>query len=345
MPTMKDVAREAGVSLGTVSNVLNRPEVVFPEKRERVLQAIRRLGYQSNLVARTLKTRTSHSIGLILPDIKNPYYPGVARGVEDAAQRAGLTVFLCNNDRNLQKERAYIDALLQKSADGIILVKPQITREEIYALSARCKIVLVDGDLEIDPDMGISMINVDDKADIRRALELLYRYGHRRIAFISGLLESYGSRLTYNIYRQFLQDYGLSETPGYLFKGNYGWEDGYRAGKRMMELPTPPTAIFAANDLMAIGAVKAIRESGRQIPEEVSVFGYDDIDMAQLCEPALTTVHLPKYELGAASVELLEQVLRTPEEEGKTVPHRRVTLSTKIVLRGSVGPARGELAL
>ena len=336
MSTIKDVAKAAGVSIGTVSNVLNSPEIVTPEKRMRVQEAISRLSYQPNLVARTLKTRISKSIGLIIPDIKNPYYPAVARGVEDAAQRAGFTVFLCNNDRNVEKEREYIEALCKKEVDGLILVKPQVTPEELQRLSQQHSIVLVDADVHLAPEVQCNFVNVDDKGNVAKALEILYEQGHRRIALISGLLESSGSKITHDVYLEFLRKRKIPVNPSYIIRGNYEWTGGLAAARELLSLESPPTAIFAANDLMAIGAIRAAREAGLRVPEDISVFGYDDIDMAQFCDPPLSTIHLPKYELGTASVDLLVEEFRLAAS-GQEPASRRLLLDTRIILRESTG--------
>lgn len=335
---MKDVAREAGVSLGTVSNVLNGLQTVQPKNYEKVMSAVEKLGFRSNMTARALRTRMSENIGLILPSINNPYYHELARGVEDAANDLGLTVFLCNGDRNLQKERKYIDALVSKGVDGLILIKPQIGLEEADTLCNRIRVVLVD--VEVPPSSRFSVVKMNDALGVQQALDLLWSYGHKKIAFISGLLESDSSRTRYNTYLSFLRNQKLPKEKSYIAIGNYTWNSGYLITNEFLSLPNPPTAIFAANDIMAIGSIKAIHERGLRIPEDISVVGFDNIDMAELCYPGLTTVNQPKYEIGKISVSMLDRYLRE-DINGGHVPPQVVTLEPTIIHRASAGPAPG----
>ena len=327
MPTMKDVAKKAGVSLGTVSNVLNHRDTVLPKNREKVLQAVAELGFRTNMAARTLKTRVSNNIALILPDICNPFYPELARGVEDAALRAGFTVFLCNNDRSIGKECAYIESLIQKNVSGMILVKPQARVSDIVAQCAGMAITFVDTDAP--PSDCYNVVNVDDAGGIRLGMEYLWECGHRKIAFVGGLQESSSSANRQKAYAAFMRERALDTYPRYMVQGDYTWESGYRAAGMLMALESPPTAIFAANDLMAIGCMKALQENGACVPGDVSVLGYDNIEMGMLCAPSLTTIDQPKYEMGAQSVEMLSRL-------AKGCPGSYVQLPTSLVIRGSV---------
>ena len=337
MATMKDVAREAGVSLGTVSNVLNKVPTVTEDNRQKVMDAVKFLKFRPNTAARTLKTKTSKSIGLVIPDITNPFYPELARGVEDAARKAGLAVFLCNNDRNVQKEREYINALIEKNVDGMILVKPQISQAEIDEIHEKCNIILVD--IDETCRFQYDAVNVNDYEGATKAMNLLYEYGHTKIAFISGLMESQSSRYRYEAYVRFLKDKGLPLDETLVRKGAYDWYSGYTAGVELLRHLNPPTAIFASNDLMAIGVLKAARERRLSVPFDLSVIGFDDIDMASLCTPQLTTVRQPKYEIGTASVEMLVNRLNTSKKSIQGQGNLLI-LETEIILRESVGYAK-----
>ncbi len=336
---MKDVARVAGVSLGTVSNVLNNHPTVSEENRTKVINAVQKLNYRPNTAARTLKTKISKSIGLVIPDITNPFFPELARGVEDAAKKAGLTVFLCNNDRNIDKEREYIDVLISKNVDGIILVKPKIDTSEIDAIYKKSNLVLVDF-TDTKPEYDI--VNVDDHNGTLSAMNLLYEFGHRRIAFIQGIKDSQNSQSSkyrYESYAQFLSSKGSFLDEDLVKKGNYDWYSGYTATVELLRQINTPTAIFSTNDLMAIGAMKAIEERRLKVPFDISVMGYDDIDMASLCTPKLTTIRQPKYEMGIAAVNMLVNRLNKSKEDiqGKG---NHIILKTEVVLRESVGYAR-----
>lgn len=334
MATMKDVAKAAGVSLGTVSNVLNNVPTVTEENRQKVLKAIKELKFIPNTAARTLKTKTSKSIGLIIPDITNPFYPELARGVEDAAKKAGFTVFLCNNDRDVQKEREYIRVLIEKNVDGIILVKPNISNNEIDELLEKCEVVLVD--ISNITDREYDIVNVDDYHGTLNALNILYDYGHKRIGFITGLLEAQSSKYRYEAYIDFLKEKGIAFDEALVKKGSYDWYSGYKAGSELLRLLDPPTAIFASNDLMAVGVLKAAKERMLNVPYDLSVMGCDDIDMASLCSPQLTTVRQPKYEIGTASVELLLGRMNTADRS-KSRKGRKIELKTEVIMRESVG--------
>lgn len=334
MVTIKDVAREAGVSLGTVSNVLNGLPSVSLQNREKVMNAVDKLHYQP--LTHAPKALSTNSVGLIIPDINNPYYPELARGAEDAAMKNGCTVLLCNNDRNTDKERKYVDILLDKGVEGIIMVKPRMTPEEIARLGGKCAFVLVDNGKDAGGPYDI--INVDEIDGMTAAMSLLYDYGHRRIAFISGLLESESSRMRLKAYSDFLNARELCVESELIKTGAYNWYSGYACATELLRAVEPPTAIFAANDLMAIGAMRAARERRMRIPHDVSIMGIDDIEMAQLTTPQLTTVRQPKYEIGAAAVDLLVKRIRAKAER-RAYPAQLITLKAEIMLRESVGYA------
>ncbi len=333
---MKDVAHAAGVSLGTVSNVLNRMPSVTKENRGKVEEAIKRLNYRPNSAARTLKTNASHSIGLIIPDIINPFYPEVSRGVEDVAMRNGYALLLCNNDRNREKERKYIDYLIEKQADGIILVKPSITPQEIVEIQARCAVVLVDAPGEAEP--ACDFVDVDDFRGSLNAMKMLCDLGHRRIAFIEGIASKSGSS-RHEAYLRGLRDCGIEVDYALIKKGAYDWHSGHTCTTELLRMPDRPTAIFAANDLMAIGAIKAIHDRGLKVPEDISVLGYDDISMAALCQPALTTVRQPKYEIGSCSANLLLKRIAAANAQD-AYPFQNIILETELLIRDSVGRCR-----
>ncbi len=337
MATMKDVAREAKVSLGTVSNVLNKRPTVTEANCIKVMNAVRKLKYRPNTAARTLKTNTSKSIGLVIPDIKNPFYPELARGVEDTAKKSGYSVLLCNNDRSVDKEREYINILIEKNIDGIILIKPKVSLDEIAEIQKECSIVLVDVDYDITS--RFDSINVDDYNGMLDAMNLLYEYGHRNIAFISGMLESKSSKIRHDTYIEFLRKKNIPVNEELIKMGSYDWYSGYKCTVELLRNITPPTAILAANDLMAIGTMKAIHERRLRIPFDISVMGYDDIDMAVLCTPQLTTVRQPKYELGITSVEILLERMKSgiPVDEPVEGAGRIVTMKTEIMLRETLG--------
>jgi DNA-binding LacI/PurR family transcriptional regulator len=302
--TMKDVAKAGGVSLGTVSNVLNGVPTVSEKNRQKTLAAISLLNYSPNITARTLKTKRSYCIGLIVSDIHNPFYSEFARGVEDLVHAMGYKLFLCNSDRNAGKEQAYVDALIKGMVDGLILMKTRLPSSTLAEIGARVSVVLVDtcGD---EDHGGCDFVGVNDYDGITQALGFLWNYKHRRIAMIAGPQDSLSARERVRSFFDFFNARGYGPADINIRYSSYDWHGGYDCAKKLLDGSRPPTAVLAANDLMAIGAMKALRERGLFIPRDISVVGFDDINMASLCIPALTTVKQPKYEMGEYSARKL----------------------------------------
>jgi len=330
MSTIKDVAREAGVSLGTVSNVLNGKVRVKSETKEKVYHAMGKLNFQYNMNASSLRTKTTKNVGLIIPTIVNPYYPELSRGVEDALRKEKFALFLCNSDRDREIEKHYVDVLLSKGVDGLLLVKSKLTEEEVRQIALRTAVVLVDHDSE--NSTSFCFVNVDDNSGIIQGMKLLEQYGHERIAYISGLQDAYSSICRIKSFRKCLEERKIPCRPEYMVEGNFSWNSGYNAAKQLLSLSIPPTSIFAANDVMAIGAIRAILDSGRRIPEDISVLGYDDIEMGNLCMPTLTTIHQPKYRVGTEAVKLLFREVHKEE-----VFDKQILMQTRVIMRESVG--------
>lgn len=333
--TIRDVAEAAGVSVGTVSNVLNKRASVSTQNQAAVLAAMEMLGYNPNYAARALKTGRSGSIGLVIPDIGNPFYPEFARGAEDAARAAGYTLFLCNGDRDEKKEREYIAAMADRLTDGFILYKPHLPEAELTACAGGAPMVLVDASPESYPQSPL--VNADDEAGVEAALAHLWGLGHRRIAMIAGRLDSFSARRRVRAFEDFFTRQGQAVPPGFLQYGQYDWHSGYTCAQSLLRRADVPTAIWAANDLMAIGAMKAAAERGLLIPEELSVVGNDDIMMAALFLPGLTTVRIPNYEMGELSVlKVLAQL------SGDADPGRYDLPLPELVCRQSTAAPKGK---
>lgn len=332
MATIKDVAREAGVSLGTVSNVLNGKVKVKQETRDRVYRAIKSLDFQYNMNASALRTKTTKNIGLVIPTIVNPYYPELVRGVEETLREEGFTLFLCSSDRDEQRERQYIEAFLSKGVDGLILVKSKLSDVELEQIVTRTPLVLVD--YESEDSSKFCSVNVDDNLGIIQGMELLEQYGHEKIAFVSGIRDAYSSKCRIESYKECLIKRGIPFRSEFLIEGRFIWDGGYSATEQFLSLEDHPTAIFAANDLMAIGAIRAILDCGKRVPLDISVLGYDDIELARVSMLPLTTIHQPKERVGAGAVRLLLENMNKD-----TVVNRQVTMPTRVVFRESVGYA------
>jgi LacI family transcriptional regulator len=335
--SIKDVSRAAGVSISTVSHVLNRTRFVSDDARERVERAIAQLNYRHNGLARSLRTRQSYALGLIIPDVSNPYYPQLARGVQDAAAAAGYWVFLCNSDRSPQNELRLLDALEQRRVDGVILDAGGPDEGLLTALRrAAVPVVLVGSRID---DAALDVVTVAPNGGYAAVRHLLER-GHRRIGLIAGPPVpggdvTSGPRLAKaGGYLQALAEAGITPEAALMVQGDYTREGGQAAMRRLLALPSAPSAIFAGNDLMAIGALHAARAAGQRVPEDVAIVGYDDIPEAAVTSPALTTISVPKYEMGRAAGELLLERIKTREasENGHATP-RHVVLPYTLTVR------------
>lgn len=336
MPTIRDVAKYAGVSFGTVSNVLNGVSTVTEENRIKVENAIAQLGYRRNQAAFQLRSNRSNSIGLVIPDITNPFYPEVARGVDDMARSSRFNMFLCNKDRSDQKENDAVEALLEKNVDGIVLVKPRMTPERINDINILCPLVLVDAD---PANVTCDVVNVDDYSGMATAVEKCVALGHVKIAFISGLKDSYSSQRRLNAFRETMQKYGLPIPDGYIGEGDFTADSGKRIFRQFMNLQAPPTVVMAANDMMALGCISAAHEMGVNVPEDVSIVGYDDIQSAQLSTPRLTTILHPKYELGQTAMKVLRQRIEARRND-IALDQTILNLSTSMTVRETLKPVQ-----
>jgi len=327
---MRDVAQRAGVSISTVSHVVNETRHVSDELRGRVLAAIRELGYQPNTLARSLRRGKTHTIGMIIPDNANPFFAEVARGVEDTSFELGYSVILCNSDGDLHKELMYTSVLAEKRVDGIIFVAAGVSTEHIRALKAqRIPLVVVDRDI---PGVAVDSVLTDNARGGELATRHLLELGHRRIGCIAGPSDVTPSADRVAGYRQVLEEFGLPVDERLIVKGDFQYETGCRAMHSLLTLDNPPTAVFACNDMMAIGAIWEAFELRRHVPDEVSVVGFDDVRLASLTNPPLTTVAQPKYEMGALVTKLLVERMRDLD-----MPARRRVLDVSIMVRQSTG--------
>jgi LacI family transcriptional regulator len=308
--SIKDVSRVAAVSISTVSHVLNGTRYVSPELRERVQTAIAQLDYRHNGLARSLRTRQTYTVGLVIPDVSNAYYPQLARGVQDAADEAGYTVFLCNSDRRPENELRLLAALEQRRVDGVILDASGPNDQVVAALHRLTTPVVLVGSRIDDPRFDV--VKMAPHGGYEAVRHLIAR-GHRRIALIGGPPASESDRpAKAGGYLLALEEAGISADPALILQGDYTREGGQRAMAHLLSLPAAeaPTAVFAGNDLMAIGALLAARTAGRRVPEDVAIAGYDDIPEAAVTSPSLTTVAVPKYEMGRAAASLLLRRVR-----------------------------------
>ena len=332
MTTIKDVARLADVSTATVSHVINETRYVSDELRARVLEAMETLDYRPNVLAQGLRGGETHTIGLVVPDNANPFFAEVSRAVEDVGFARGYSVILCNTGDDLERERAYIDVLVAKQVDGIIFIAAGDHHEHLDELTRRSvPLVLADRDVDLT-DADVVLVN--NERGGYEATKHLLDLGHRWIGCIAGPSEATPSADRVEGYVRALREARVPVEDAAIETGDFRYQGGEAAAERLLGGSERPTAIFACNDLMAIGALRAVRGAGLSVPHDISVVGYDDIPLASAMSPALTTVAQPVDQLGALSTELLLSRI----ENGSVGTAQRIMLETTLVIRGSSGP-------
>lgn len=328
MPTIHDIARRVGVSAGTVSRALSRPEKVLPATRKRIEQAAAALGYVPNTVARTLKTQRSGKILVTVPDIANPFFAQILQGAEEAAQAAGYAVLLGDTQHRPDREERYAQMLRRKEADGLIVLGhrlPPTAREIVKQLGATAPVV---NGCEFDPALGIPSVHIDNAAASRAAMEHLYGLGHERIAVVGGPPDNPLHQQRMEGVKAAARARGrlrlLSIAPG-----DFSVESGHAAAKALFSHAPVPTAAFCFSDQMALGVLAACRDLGIRVPEDFSIVGFDDLASSRYLTPPLTTISQPMQEIGVRAVNLLLAIIESVE-----VPHQQ-TLDFGLMLRGS----------
>lgn len=335
---MRDVAARAGVSVTSVSHVINETRPVSIELRQRVVHAMQELGYQPNRLARSLRSGKTNTIGMIVPDSANSFFAEVARGIEDTSFEHGYSLILCNSDSDLEKEAFYTNVLVEKQVDGILFVAAGVSTERILELQQKqIPVVVVDREI---PGVEVDTVLTDNQRGGWLVTRHLIDLGHQCIGLITGPSDLTLSAYRVTGYRQALAESGLSEDEELVVRGDFGFESGYQSTRRLLSRSRPPTAIFACNDLMAVGALRAAVQEGRRVPQDLSVVGYDDIPLASYTNPPLTTVAQPNYAMGVQAATMLLDQLQDPS----SAP-RRITLAVELQVRDSAAaPASASLA-
>ena len=329
--TIKEVARMAGVSVATVSRVLNAKGPVREETRSRILAAVESLRYSPHGAARSLTTNQTDTLGVLLPDIYGEFFSELIRGIDSAARRQGYHILVSGSHNDREEATAVLRALRGR-VDGLILMAP--SADALEALRAHLPealpTVLLNAPAQ---DLPFDSIEVDNCGGAYAMTRHLVRLGHRRIAFIQGPADNHDARERLRGYREAIRDLGAVIAPELEIPGDFGEEDGSRAGARLLSLHPRPTAVFAANDGMAIGCLYALRQAGARVPEEIALAGFDDIPVARFMSPPLTSVGVPIAELGALA---LERLLAAVRDESAHRP-RHQTLPATLRVRGSCG--------
>lgn len=312
MVTISDVAKLANVSTATVSRVLSNSGNVKKETTEKVLEAIQKLNYQPNVLARQLRKLETKTILVVVPDITNTFFSKILRGIERVAIENDYEVLLGDTGNDVERERGYLDILRQKKADGMILLTARLESHLLEEMAGEFPVVLACEYLE---GSTIPTVSIDNISSARKATEYLINLGHRRIGFISGPLNVILSRDRLKGFRQAMAQHNIPIESFLVQEGDFSFESGYNMMMKFLALDQPPTAVFAANDEMAIGAIKAIKSKGLHVPDDISVVGFDDIKFASIYEPALTTISQPMFEIGKKAMELLIKLINKDQLE------------------------------
>jgi LacI family transcriptional regulator len=321
--TIRDVAKLAGVAPITASRVISNSGYASEEVRRRVRQAAAQLGYVPNTLARSLRSKQTHTLALVLTDITNPFWTTVARGVEDAASEAGFHVFFCNTDESEKKQEQYLKTLTQKQVDGVLFVPARSEGDPLVFLrQQRVPVVVLDRRLA-----GVDVVRSDSEQGAYQLVQLLLSLGHRHIAMLSGPQGVSSAEDRVAGYRRALIDFGVQPAQSWLVRGEFTLESGYRMANLLLhpnsahrnaanpETPHRPSALFAANNFIAMGALRALYEAGLRVPEEMSVAAFDDLPPSLVVEPFLTVAAQSAYELGQRAAQRLVERIAAPEAQ------------------------------
>jgi len=331
MTTIRDVAEHAGVSTTTVSHVVNRTRKVDPRTAARVEAAIDELGYRPNALARSMRRGRTHTVGIVIPDIANPFFGDLARSLEDHMFEAGYSAIICNSDGDEDKEARYLDVLLSKKVDGLLLIAASQPSEGLrHLVESGPPTVVVDRELG---DLPVPQVMVENHRGGYLAGRHLLELGHRDIAVIAGPGGTGTSAKRLEGFRHAVDEAGLSIGQERIFRGDFRAASGRAAMDRWLGSGAPPTAVFAENDLMAIGALSSAHASDVDVPVDLSVVGFDGIAFGADVTPPLTTVAQSTNDVATTAIEMLFERLRDQE-----APPRRVELPVSLLVRGSSGP-------
>ncbi len=331
MSNMKEIAKMARVSLGTVSHVLNNSAGVRDHLRKRVLDAVEAVGYQPSQLARGLRRDKTNMIGMIIPDITNPFFPAVVRGAEDIAFSNGYRLILCNTDNDHSKELAHLNELRTYLPAGLIVIPSvfsDLTVQAAFYRRAGASVVCID---RLPRNWNGDSVTANNEDGAYNATRFLIQMRHSKLAAITGPLHLTNARERLDGFKRALREARLPIAPEYIQETTFDKQGGYSKTLILLRHIPRPTAIFAGNDMVALGALLAIREAGLRCPEDVSLMGFDDLDLAETTNPSLSSVSQPGYQLGATAARMLLDRI-----EGDTSPAKHLVLETALKVRRSV---------
>ncbi len=336
--TIEDIAKAAGVSITTVSRVLNDSDMVSRATKKKVQKIIEDMNFSPNAMARGLVKKSNKTLGVMIPDISNPFYAELIRGIENAASKSSFSMYLCITNQQKDKEEYYLNEMIKRRINGLIILCSHINKGRNFSrISEEVEIVSVSTDLN-----DFDMVSTTDERGIFDAVEYLISIGHRKIGFIGYRFDSPPINYRYSAYINVLKKNNIPIVPEYIVEDkNYTGRDelgyaGYMSTKKLLELKERPTAIQCINDFLAVGAYIAIAESNLKIPEDISIVGFDNISFARLISPQLTTVSQPIYSMGEIAADLLIKNIK----EGSKPVKQSIVLPTSLIVRGSTAPPR-----
>jgi LacI family transcriptional regulator len=332
--TLREVAQAAGVHPGTASRALNAAtrSLVRPETVERVAEAANALGYKPNLLARSFKTRRTNSVGVIIPDINNPLFPPMVRGVEDRLFQEGYVALLANTEGEPDRQRRIFESMVDRRVDGLVLATARRHDDSLAELAEEgIPIVLLN---RVAEDRTFSSVSVDDAAGVRMVVEHLRSLGHERIAHVAGPQSMSTGHTRYHAFVSALRVDAVVDDRYVAFAESFTIAEGERCADALLGVADRPTAIFAGNDMLALGCYSAVERAGLTCPGDVSIVGFNDMPFIDRMNPPLTTVRIPHYELGIHAAELLLCQLREPD-----IPVKVLHLPPQLVVRSSTAPA------
>jgi LacI family transcriptional regulator len=328
-----DIAKKTGFSIATVSRVLNNSTLVKTKTKEKILKVIEELGYRPSFFARSLAKEISKTIGLIIPDIINPVFPEMAKGIGDKAFLEDYTVFLCNTDSSVKKEVEFVDNLLNKHVDGIIFISTEMCnlngdyKHYLYLYEINIPTVLINGMLK---DVDIPFVRINEVKSGYIATIHMLKKGLRKIAFLGGPLNSIPTNEKIKGYKKAFKEFNIPIDEKYIILDDREIENGFRNTIKLLEMKNRPEGIITVSDMLAMEAIRASLTIGVSIPEDLKIIGFDDINFASTYSPSITTVAQPKYEMGAMALDMLVQLI-----EKKDLPKRKVLVEPKLILRDS----------
>lgn len=336
---IKQIAKQAGVSVATVSRVLNHPESVAPDTKEKIERIMQEAGYTPNWFARGLNFNRTKTIGLMIPHILNPANMEIVKGIEDVARQKDYITFMCNVENDPEKERQYAESLIHRKVDGIILISSHLEAEEIENIYNQGVPVVMIGENKGKPEVPV--VRTDCRQAMCKAVKYLVESGYQKIAILYGNTPALENKKKIEGYEQALEKEGLVVNPTYIIATENNIEGGYLGAKKVIEMKDRPEVIMATSDLIAFGAIDAMKDQNIKIPEDISVMGFDNIRMSNMVDPKLTTIEKPLHKMGVVGARLLfdiiEDVDLKHQENLELHRSKKIELQSKIKIRKSCG--------